>query len=617
MAYGVKYRLEFSDNEENGKKIEIWKDGYVGQAKTVIGGAEPITIKWNAQNDIYSPIIGSTAIINLVVTDDVTYDDFYSADEREYQVKVFYKDGSDTYQLYWIGWLVADRYKEVIQSTPYSLQLNAIDGLGTLNSFDSPLYYKDISGDDRETALPPINYIADILGNLDLGLSIYTSNELEHRTLGSGNNIYDQMWEAVGTNPRPAYALTKKFKVQNAKFVLEQILNYTHSRIFQSYGRWYVINKSTYSASITGGSESISFDIFTSAGVFSSTSSSDVLYDTPSDLKVFKRKLSKLYDPPLKKVRIPQSLENNYDYKTNNFSFEWSNGDGTNEVGWTINALAVFNSDKTLTGGNAIRFTGGSGIITSDGTGQLITTETYKFDFSAYTSYSGTNNIGVKIQAGSMYWDEPNETWTSTVTTNTIDLGGANEINKWQTKTFELPEVTSTMTGITITVSGGTSTTTNPIYIDNLGIFVKFDSYGASDRFLERVRTTGDYSNIYELEQSYLIDGRVYEYIQDANTDMVRPSDTAAITIEEIITQYILNDYRDYLPRYEGDFYNTTNPPIGLHNKVLINFTGLSESRSCYIDAMTYKVKSNVYNVRMHIPNQTSDISSNVVESYE
>lgn len=617
MAYGVKYRLEFSDNEGNGKKIEIWKDGYVGQASSMVGGSEPVTIKWNAQDDIYSPIIGSTAIINLVVTDDVTYDDFYSADEREYQVKVFYKDASNNYQLYWIGWLVADRYREVIQSTPYNLQLNAIDGLGTLNSFDAPLYYKDISGNDRETALPPINYIADILGNLDLGLSIYTSNELEHRISSSGNNIYDQMWDAVGTNPRPAYALTKKFKVQNAKFVLEQILNYTHSRIFQSYGRWYVINKSAYSASITGGSESISFDIFTSAGVFSSTTSSDVLYDTPSDLKVFKRKLSKLYDPPLKKVRIPQSLENNYDYKTNNFSFEWSNGDGTSEVGWNINALAVFNSDKTLTGGNAIRFTGSSGIITSDGQNQLITTEAYKFDFSVYTTYSGTNTIDVKIQAGSKYWDEPNGTWTSTVTTNTLDLGGAAEINKWQTKSFELPEVTSTLTGITITVSGGTSTPSNPIYVDNLGIFVKFDSYGAGERFLERVRTSGDYSNIYELEQSYLIDGRVYEYIQDANTDIVRPSDTSAITIEEIITQYILNDYRDYLPRYEGDLYNTIKTPVGLHNKVLINFSGLSESRSCYIDAMTYKVKSNVYNVRMHIPNQTSDISSNVVESYE
>ena len=30
MAYGVKYRLEFTDNELNDKKIEILKDGYSG-----------------------------------------------------------------------------------------------------------------------------------------------------------------------------------------------------------------------------------------------------------------------------------------------------------------------------------------------------------------------------------------------------------------------------------------------------------------------------------------------------------------------------------------------------------------------------------------------------------
>jgi len=30
MAYGVKYRLEFSDENLKGKKVEILKDGYSG-----------------------------------------------------------------------------------------------------------------------------------------------------------------------------------------------------------------------------------------------------------------------------------------------------------------------------------------------------------------------------------------------------------------------------------------------------------------------------------------------------------------------------------------------------------------------------------------------------------
>ena len=34
---------------------------------------------------------------------------------------------------------------------------------------------------------------------------------------------------------------------KNCKEVLEQMLKFTNSRIFQSYGRWYIINNSSYS----------------------------------------------------------------------------------------------------------------------------------------------------------------------------------------------------------------------------------------------------------------------------------------------------------------------------------------------------------------------------------
>ncbi len=63
MAYGVKYRLEFSDVLTKGKKIEIWKDGYTGSVLPMVGQAEPVVIKWNANDDPYnSPIIGSLDI---------------------------------------------------------------------------------------------------------------------------------------------------------------------------------------------------------------------------------------------------------------------------------------------------------------------------------------------------------------------------------------------------------------------------------------------------------------------------------------------------------------------------------------------------------------------------
>ena len=82
MAYGVKFRLEFSDDNLKGKKIEILKDGYSSTVYDLVGTQNPLQIVWEQDDDFYNPIIGSTCQINLFVTDDTNYDDFYTADER-------------------------------------------------------------------------------------------------------------------------------------------------------------------------------------------------------------------------------------------------------------------------------------------------------------------------------------------------------------------------------------------------------------------------------------------------------------------------------------------------------------------------------------------------------
>jgi hypothetical protein len=80
MAYGVKYRLEFSDVLGNGKKVEILQDGYTGAVLPMIGTGNPVQIVWDQDDDFYQPIIGSSCNVNLMVTDDVQYDNFWEAD---------------------------------------------------------------------------------------------------------------------------------------------------------------------------------------------------------------------------------------------------------------------------------------------------------------------------------------------------------------------------------------------------------------------------------------------------------------------------------------------------------------------------------------------------------
>ena len=59
MAYGVKYRLEFSDDLENVKKIEILKKNYTAAVNDLVGGADPCVISWQGDDNFYSPIKGS------------------------------------------------------------------------------------------------------------------------------------------------------------------------------------------------------------------------------------------------------------------------------------------------------------------------------------------------------------------------------------------------------------------------------------------------------------------------------------------------------------------------------------------------------------------------------
>ena len=71
MAYGVIFRLDFDDMLGNGKRLEILEDNYSGDVKALIGASNPVTIKWESDDDIYSPIIGSTCTLNLFKTDNL------------------------------------------------------------------------------------------------------------------------------------------------------------------------------------------------------------------------------------------------------------------------------------------------------------------------------------------------------------------------------------------------------------------------------------------------------------------------------------------------------------------------------------------------------------------
>ena len=658
MAYGVKYRLEFSDDAENGKKIEILKKNYTASVNDIIGGAEPCIISWEGDDNFYSPIKGSQCTLNFFVTDSVSYDNFYEYDEREYQVKIYYKDSSNVYQLFWVGWLVNDQFREAVTSKPFPITLRAIDGLGTLDSFDMTLYQNSYS------SISARQWITSTLDNLELDLDIYVSQDIHKLNPTSTQySIYDYMF----INP---YTLQKDvLGINNAKHTLEQILKFTNARIFQSYGRWYIINNSSYggqavkdaSAStaaggtvptnirasetanlVNNGTELPEFVVYNYQGTHQSTSNIEVLRKLPTDLTPLENTLVKEYLRPLNEVKIThetsQYLETN---QFQNSGFEngltfWNTYTSTSTTSpgeisddFSKQGNQSFKNSQTQTSTNTRKtLTGGVSVVNSTHLGHTLNVNTY---FDVNTNYGEVSfrwqlriedNNPIPPLDPTYYWNDSTESWTTTAVINTQSID--EDPDKWQEFKYDLGSFPYTGNLVLdlyepyVQNSGGL----NALYYDNITLEFdrkdgdkRTDFYGKIDDFeYRRTRTSANLTGNIEITDLQLSHNN-YSNTLSTSGLIVRPRDNNAnfaTYMEKIVTQQVLNDYRTQLVRYEGKLYNLQNDPMGLQNKIWIDFGSsvLREPVSCIIDSMTYNVKRNTYEVIMHLPNQDDDISS-------
>ncbi len=308
MGYQTKYRLDFSDVDGNPYRLEILKKDYLStQVFPLIGGKDPIKISWQSSDDFYKPIIGSKCTIQLLETETTNYDEFYKFDEREYKINVYYGKSiatsfeervfsNDTiieslgcvddvlnfnsfyssfanrvnqdlgvmeddlcwksqltdynivdYDLYWTGFMVVDRYKEKLQAKPYKIQLNAFDGLGTLNDFDAP-YYQTFDQQNDLGALIDIQRIYNIIDDLDLEIPIAFQQDIGTINLFGLNypapQPFPQRFPYHGSAFGPDSEFDSKFNNYSSKKTLEAIFTLNNMRIFQSFGKFYVTQHS-------------------------------------------------------------------------------------------------------------------------------------------------------------------------------------------------------------------------------------------------------------------------------------------------------------------------------------------------------------------------------------
>ena len=720
MAYGVKYRLEFSDVLGNGKKVEILQDGYTGSVLPMIGTGNPVQIVWDQDDDFYHPIIGSSCNVNLMVTDDVQYDNFWEADEFEYKVIVSYaekqvdefvkrvesdravtegfafgalssvtdnyngrievpeciestfsqditistefrervqQDGGivdklscigkvitdsivKNYEVFWQGFLYVDGFQQSFGAKPFPLTLKALDGLGTLNAYDSI-----ITGTNPPTvsvfpAFKPLgtsgeyDHVMQILNNLNLEMDLYWQGDSQSSTI---NRITPLRYWATGNN------IDDEGNIRTAKEVLELILKQSNSRIFQAFGRWYVVKNSKYLDSVfqdqyydqsvfqtalsNGQNEIIDFQVYRWEVVSGSGTYNATIYKGKADINVTRQVKSDLqplnndmiveYLPPLKKVDVisdrteySESIRRYFGAK----SFEWGT-DFVASYGSVSNHSVVEAGNKSYELTNFVTASyikvqalqcGGVkqyDILLSD-FGELIADFSYYFE-SSNSSPNYQLFYVIKVDSETIsgtpitsYYNEEDKVFQSSIFHNIVDIEDVKDLNTWNNYKVNFPsdtrylfyepqiEIIFYFPYITST-SGYTA-----LYIDNVRLFQDLDK--PKNRRLDASLSKN--SGFYKFELAPAEGWREYTggSLGDFNTN----------------AQEVLNDYRSFVPRYEGTFYNNNSKPITPLAKPFINFGDEFKGKQAeMIDGMKYNVKANEYSLIMHTSNNDPDES--------
>lgn len=684
MAYGTKFKLEFSDVKGNLRRIEILQKDYAGEIYPLIGQANPCVIKWEGDDDFYTPIVGSTCELNLFETADTNYDPFYRASEREYKVRIstgknddkvwntepdqweqanYNWDEEKSYEIYWEGWLQTDQYQESLQPYPNPVKLVAYDGLGTLDAFDAPYSNAADGGyDSNEDTM--FFYFYYILNYLELELDIYVANTIRK----SGGGADDTLYHDIVLNEFGVY---DKLDFRNAKDVLESFLRATNSRVFQSQGRWYIVSNSNLidtninqqfnyniglsikNQLINTGEEIAQYKVYDRLGNYKFTTDENILLKAPTDLKPVGADLYKEYLRPYQTVKYdvkvqsdkiinqnPQLLYDDHDYTLGPNTSINTNEDyvlvGNKSIKTTVHARENINFDDTY---EVVMNT-----ITTDETKKL------KVGFSFYCDpdYTQVNfndvweyEIAVIVYAYDanndlIYYNWKTNVWQTGTGFNAINeknrtkLPTFTKVGTWQNVELELnayEEVEGDM-DVTINIHYPRFTTypsasglglINATYFDK--IFVAEVNDNATELIISNAQDVNKTRTaVYDVKGVFVSNYLGADGYQGGYDGFFsRPRDFAITaqdynSLDRIISQEILNDFRDFVPRYEGTFYNLIDEPIpvSLHNKVWIDFgtSTFREDASCYIDSMRYDLKANEYEITMHRPNQTNDVSS-------
>ena len=218
----------------------------------LVGTGSPIEIEWERDYNVYKPILGSKANISLLVQNAGQYADFNDAGPFEYQIRLKYKDASDTLQDFWRGYMTPLDGLEAVTTFPFQVSYTATDGLGLLEQVVTriPQGLNNVKAWDSVT---------EALYQTGLDLDIYLDSGIKTALTPpvTESNAIEAITE-VSVDPAWIYKDDDLNERLTGKEVIEGVLSAFNCTIKQSYGKWYITNASSYG----GTTDSVTFEVY-------------------------------------------------------------------------------------------------------------------------------------------------------------------------------------------------------------------------------------------------------------------------------------------------------------------------------------------------------------------
>ena len=223
MAYGVKYRFQWSDSNDAPWKVDILKDGYSGDVLSRNIGGQSVSLRRDRNGNICGTSLELTAECKV----DEEFAEFYTTDPFEFKVELYCNSN-----LLWQGYITPELYSEPYIAVPYDVNVTASDNLGELKRYEWTGAGRVSIASMLTTLLQPTGmgltakYISKLATSSIADSAFFTGVTLDLDEL-AGSTYYD---------------------------VLDQLLASLHAVILQHDGNWVILREADVADSISSGS---------------------------------------------------------------------------------------------------------------------------------------------------------------------------------------------------------------------------------------------------------------------------------------------------------------------------------------------------------------------------